>query len=203
VRKHLACDSNENRIRIAWLSFQPDGSISFGLHDKTFISPALKIRQGIWNAYNRRRLKFEIPSDPSALIQIQNPHFTYHPPGLFHLTANKGSAVRQDIFRGAARIAVALDQRSVVPWIKVITALLAQLSSGGIRPDPIDVEEMVMNVPSDQVSACVAVDFVRPECQGQIEHKSCWFVPWHDLALKITLSFTWPSIPMLTWRHDS
>jgi hypothetical protein len=203
LRKHLTCDVNGNRVRIAWLSFQPDGSISFGLQDKTFISPSLKIRQGVWNAYNRHRLKFELPSDPSALVQIRNPHFTYHPPGLFHLKANKGSAASDDIFKGIARIAVALDQQLVVPWIRAVTAPLAQLSGGGIRPDSIDTEELVLDVPSEKNSACVAVDFVKPECQGRIENMSCWCVPWHDVAVKITLSFTLPQVPTLTWRHDS
>jgi hypothetical protein len=204
MRKHIICEAGGRRIRIAWLSFQSDGSISFGLQEKTFVSPKLRIRQGLWNAFNRRRLRFEIPSDPDALTPIRNPHFTYHPPGLFHLKANTDrSSEDEEIFRGVARVAVVLDQETKMPWVKAITGPLCQLPSGGVRSDSIKAEELVLTVPSDRMSMCIAIDFVKPEYAGQIEYLSCWCVPWHDVALRIALSFTFPQIPMLTWRHDS
>jgi hypothetical protein len=53
MRKQLCCDTPSRRIRVGWVSFQPDGSISFGLNDRAYISPKFKTQSMIWNAYNR------------------------------------------------------------------------------------------------------------------------------------------------------
>src|SRR3972149_1021589 len=88
MRKYLVCDVADRRIAIAWLSFQPDNSISFGLNDRTYISPRFRDRIFIWNAYNRICTIYEVPTDPEALEPVERPHFTYHPDVMFHLKSN-------------------------------------------------------------------------------------------------------------------
>lgn len=50
--KHLCCDTPTRRVRIEWVSFQPKGDISVGLHDKTVIAPKFKGQHFVGSAYN-------------------------------------------------------------------------------------------------------------------------------------------------------
>jgi hypothetical protein len=46
-------------LGVGYVSFQADGSISFGLKDKTYVSPDLGARIGLWNAYNQVTIEYE------------------------------------------------------------------------------------------------------------------------------------------------
>jgi hypothetical protein len=203
MRRHVVANFERRKIAVAWLSFQPDGSISFGLQDRTYISPRMRIRSGIWNAYNRQRATFEIESDPSALEPVRNPHFTYHPPGLFHLKANNDrSNADEDIFNAPARVAVAVDQDGEMDWIRAISNPLASIASGGIRHGGETVEELAINIPLPNASVCIAIDFIRPEAVGFADNLSCWTMPWGTEAIRVTASFTTTRIATLAWFHD-
>jgi hypothetical protein len=97
VRKSIVSECKGRRPSIAWLSFQPDGSISFGLNDRAFYSPRLGASVGVFNAYNRVRLEYVVTKDGAGMKPIKNTHFTYHPSIIqFHLTGNGD----EDVFIG-------------------------------------------------------------------------------------------------------
>ena len=73
MRKQIVYGHVGGEAGVAWISFQPDGSISFGLRDKTYISPQLKQRVPVWNVYNRIGIEYIVPSEPGALEPVQNP----------------------------------------------------------------------------------------------------------------------------------
>jgi hypothetical protein len=90
--KHLTCQAPNRFIRLAWLSLPPNGDVSFGLNDKTYISPRFKGRNYVWSAFNRVTAEYEVASDPNTLEPVKNPHFTFHQPGYFHLKSDKDRA---------------------------------------------------------------------------------------------------------------
>jgi hypothetical protein len=69
----------ESEHTIAWLSVQPDNSVSVGLSDRTFISPRFHARQFLWNVDNRVTVEYLVPHDPDELRPVINPHLTFHP----------------------------------------------------------------------------------------------------------------------------
>lgn len=203
MRKQIAASIAGRKVRVGWLSFQPDGSVSFGLTDRTYIAPRLRQRIGIWNAYNRVKIHYELESDPSALDPVQNPHFTYHPPGIFHLKSNADAASEGEaVFEGIARVAIAVDQDTFMPWARAISAPLTSLPTGGNRNDGIPTEEFLVTIPMENASLCMAVDFIREESKSLYENLSCWCVTWNDVTVRTTLSFTYPHIPTLSWFHS-
>src|SRR5262249_17570290 len=126
MRKQICCDTPERRVRIAWVSFQPDGSISFGLNDRTYISPKFRARHFVWNAYNRVRIHYEVPSDQSSLEAVQNPYFTFHPAVWFHLKAD-GPRGDEALFEAIADVALVLQQKSEMPWLRSVSGRVASL----------------------------------------------------------------------------
>ena len=67
LRKNITFNFAGQPKGIAWLSFQPKGSISCGLRDRTYISPRFRDRIGLWNAYNRVEIEYRVPSNPNTL----------------------------------------------------------------------------------------------------------------------------------------
>jgi hypothetical protein len=203
MRKFITAQAGAISRRVAWLSFQPDGSISFGLNDRAFVPRRLRIVQGIWNAYNRRRARFELGMDQAALETVQNPHFTFHPPGLFHLKANEDRVQdEQEVFRGVARVGVAVDQDGEMPWIRAISAPLHRLPEGGVRNDGIVEDEWLFRTTSERNSVSIAVDFIRPEAVGHMDNDSCWSVAWGAVAIRVKAAFTFPRDATLSWMYD-
>lgn len=203
MRKYLVCDAPGRRIAVAWLSFQPDNSISFGLNDRTYISPRFRDRISIWNAYNRVCTIYEVSTDPSALEAVQNPHFTYHPDIMFHLKSND-DLIREDqaIFQGIADVPITLEQDYQMPWIRAVSAPLKTLQMRSARPDGIDSEDLVLSVPDEQNSVRIELDFVKPTATGQLSgYRSQWCIPWGKVAIKIRLAWTYPQIATLAWFH--
>jgi hypothetical protein len=200
LRKQLCCRTSKRLVPTGWISFQPDGSISFGLNDRTYISPRFKARHMIWNVYNRAKIRYEIASEPGALEPITNPHFTYHPIAFFHLKSRETKR-GEALFEGLADLSIMLTQVTRVPWIRAISAPIDQLRGSGRRADAIDVEDLILEIHDERASVCMAVDFVRPTMPEERIHRSCWSIPWQHVGLQITLSFTFPQIPTLSWFH--
>ncbi len=204
MRKSVAAICGGVTKRLAWLSFQPDGAISFGLRDRAFVPKRLRVSQGIWNAYNRKRARFEIGIDSAASDTVMNPHFTFHPPGLLHLKGNEDrSTLGEDIFRAVARVEVAVDQDGELPWIRAVTAPLRSLPAQGSRTDGIMEDEWTLMIPTRECSVCIAIDFIRPTAVGQMDHESCWSVAWGVVALRVKAAFTFPQEATLSWVHDA
>src|SRR5690348_10549406 len=103
MKKQIGCAFRGKTSNIGWLSFQPSGFISVGLNDPAFVAPRANWVAGLFNAYDRvYRAEFMVSPDGAGSDPIRNPHFTYHPPGFFHLRGNGDDAV----FKGVARMDV-------------------------------------------------------------------------------------------------
>jgi len=200
MRKQICCDTPERRVRIAWVSFQPDGSISFGLNDRTYISPKFRARHFVWNAYNRVRIHYEVPSDQSSLEAVQNPYFTFHPAVWFHLKAG-GPRGDEALFEAIADVALVLQQKSEMPWLRSVSGRVASLPTARARSGEMPVDELSINGPSENVSVSMALDFVKPQAGQGMEHMSRWYLRWQNVAIRLSLMFTYPQIATLSWFH--
>jgi hypothetical protein len=193
MRKHIVGDVNGRKFSIAWLSFQPDGSISFGLQDRTYISPRSRARIGLCIA-----IQYVIPSDPNALEPVINPHFTFHPSVHFHLRADRD----EQIFQAIADVQIVLEQDGIMPWIRAVSAPLGQLAYGGRRKDSIDVEEWIVQVGSVEASIRVELDFIKSNCVGGSDDLSRKSFVWHDIGVRVSIAFTYPQVATLSWFHS-
>jgi hypothetical protein len=199
--KQISCQTPSRRINIGWVSFQEDGSISFGLNDRTYISPKFRARIGVWSAYNRVGIRYAIPSDQAALEPVQNPHFSFHPPGQFHLKEH--NAKPDDVlFHGIALVDLTVRQQSRMPWLRAVSAPFSSLRPQRFRSGRAATDEMVMHVPDERLSAWIDLDFVSPETAPRIGNQSTCCVVWRDVALRISLGFTGPRIATLSWFHS-
>jgi hypothetical protein len=209
MRKHLSCEFAGKHANLAWISFQPDGAISFGLHDKTYISPRFEEKIYVWSAYNRKRAQYLVPSTKAGLRSVKNPHFTYHPDkSMFHLKANKD----KPIFEGLTDLPFVLQQQSILPWIRAISRPLHSVLGrvgNRLRQDSINVENWSFAVSSDQVSIGMSLDFVSAELLPILTAKDktspdCLsrYVEWHGVVLYVTAEPLKPQIPTLSWFHE-
>ena len=197
--KRLCCQTPFRRIGLSWVSFQPDGSISYGLSHKTFISPKLKARYFSWNLSKRIRLQDQISTDPTELELVHNPLFTYQPhKHWFHLKANNMTE-GQELFGAIVDMDFTLRQQSQMRWIKAVSAPFAGMPTQDFRSAEGPVEDLVMFVPDEYLSACIELTFEKPSAGELPWDQATWCIVWHSVALRITLSFMGPRIPTLTW----
>jgi len=199
--KSLCCDTPTRRVKIGWLSFQPNGNISFGLNDNTFIAPRSNAVIVLWNAYHRVKTAFEVVSDPTTAEQVVNPHLTWHVPNYFHLT-RRGERSDDASFKGIADVPMMLEQEATVQWIRATSGMVVGLktATGNLR-GRWDTEVLAVQVPSEAVSVQIDVDFVRPDAGQGMGHRSRWFIPWHQVGVRLTMGFTHPHFPTLAWAH--
>ncbi|OAF17862.1 hypothetical protein [Bradyrhizobium neotropicale] len=193
---------------VGWVSFQPDGSISFGLSDRTYVSPRLCVRGYIWNVYNRITTQYVVPSDPSALLPVQNPHFTFHPDVTFHLKSNSDrKAENEAIFDAIVDVGIVLNQQGEMPWIRATSAPIEDLKQpGAIRGSEIDTQDLVFNVPAIVAAASITVeiDFVRPEAiLSEQPSPNSWQYEWQKVGLRIRAGYCAPQIATLSWFHSA
>jgi hypothetical protein len=143
---------------IAWISLQPDGSISVGLADRAFISPRFHARQFVWNAYNRVTVQYLVPHSPNELVAVVNPHLTFHPPVYFHLRANHND----ELFAGIAEVEIMLLQDERVPWIRFASKPVRDIPFAQPPRDPDRTRVVVVPLASADISVGLSIDFVRP-----------------------------------------
>jgi hypothetical protein len=199
--KHLCCDTPTRRARIAWVSFMPGGHISVGLNDKTYVAPRFKGQIFLWNAYNRVRTSYEVPSDPTGCDHVKNPHFTYHPDVWFHLKPSRKKH-GGTLFEAIADVPIMLHQDSWVPWILAVSSPIQKLPSGGKRPGRIVTDELVIQSSTENVSIRIEVDFVKPEhCDVREARGWEWAYAWGKVGLRVRMFLTNPQIATLGWVH--
>ena len=144
MRKLLTINHLGRTVSVGYVSFQPDQSISFGLRDRTYISPRLRERRFLWNAYNRITVKYELQSDPDTLLPVQNPHFTFHPAAMFHLKSNKDRKGKDEaIFEAFNPVSMVLQQQSEMPWSPIDTLTTAS----ELRAPEINTEQLAIDAP--------------------------------------------------------
>jgi hypothetical protein len=202
MQKHLCCDTLTRRIRVGWISFQPKGDISVGLHDKAYIAPQIKAQHFVWSAYSRSRISYVLPSDPSALEQVKNPHFTYHAMRhWFHLKPSKKKH-GDTLFEAIADIPLTLHQDSWMPWIRAVSSPIRRLASGGRRPGRIIVDELTIQSGTEDVSIRIEIDFVTLEyCKEPPSGGWEWAFAWEKVGVRVRLLLTNPQIATLGWFH--
>lgn len=203
--KHIVASYCGKDLRIAWATFQPDGSISFGLRDKTYISPRSRTVHSVWSAYNRVGVQYAIPSNPAALEPVENPHFTFHPPATFHLKSNKDRASRGEaIFQGVALVDIALQQDGEMPWIRAVSRPLDEIPTGGLpRKNGASPEDIRFEIPIivTRASISVEIDFVRDDDVSKNQGGTVWAFSWHGIGLRIKVGFITPQTATLSWFH--
>jgi hypothetical protein len=200
MQKHLCCDTPDRRIRLGWISFQPNGDVSVGLFDKSYIAPQFKGRHFLWNAYNRVRIRYVVPSDPNALEPVKNPHFTYHATSWFHLKPARWQD-GDTLFEGIADVPITLAQDTWMPWIRATSSPMCQLKSGGRREGKIEVEDLAIRSSTEFLSVRIEVDFIRPEHCENSDTGWQWSVAWKNVGIRIRLLITYPQVATLAWFH--
>lgn len=205
MRKQITFTHAGHRKGVAWVSFQPDGSISCGLRDRTYISPRMRARIGISSLYNRVGIEYVVPTDPAALEPVLNPHFTFHPALKFHLKSDKDRASKDEaIFEGIAEVRMVLTQQEEMPWIRATSRPLFELPEAGVpRGDGIANDDLVYSVPVIVVaaSARVELDFIRPTAVRENREHSPWEFIWGEVGLRIKAAWIAPQISTLSWFH--
>jgi hypothetical protein len=200
--KNLTCQTPSRFVRVAWVSFQPNNDISFGLNDKTYISPKFKNRQFGWSAYNRVTAEFEVPSSPSSLEPVKNPHFTYHQPVWFHLKSDKHKARKDEqLFAGICEVPLVLHQQEEMPWIRATTAPLSKLRSAGLSWSKVPNDDLPFMVVSEDISITIAIDFIRPTAVVAPSPNTWSFIAG-AVAIRIVASVSAPQIATLGWFHS-
>jgi hypothetical protein len=175
MRKHLTCQTPSRFVRVAWIALPPNGDVSFGLNDKTYISPRFKNRKFAWSAYNRVTAQFEVSSSPNSLEPVKNPHFTYHQPHWFNLKSDKTKAHKDEqLFAGICEVPLVLPQQEEMPWLRATTAQLNQLRSAGLRWSKVPNDDLPFMVRSEDISIKIAIDFIRPEAAFQTIDANTW-----------------------------
>jgi hypothetical protein len=205
LRKSITFDFAGEPKGIAWLSFQPDGSISCGLRDRTYVSPRFRDRIGLWNAYNRVGIEYLVANTPNALESVDGAHITFHPPLRFHFKGRHDRSQHdEDIFQGIAEVGIMLAQQAEVPWLRMVSKSLSQLpQAGASRPDRIDSEELVFTVPAPMIaaSALIEIDFIRESDIHQDQPGPPWEFRWHEVGLRVRPRIIAPQIATLSWFH--
>lgn len=207
MRKLLTITHLDRSVGVGYVSFQPDHSISFGLRDRTYISPRLRERRFLWNAYNRITVKYEMQSDPDTLLPVQNPHFTFHPAAMFHLKSNKDRRGKDEaIFEAFNPVSMVLQQQSAMPWIRAISNPIDTLTAAGeLRSPGIDTEQLAVNAPvlMPRCSGSMGIDFIRPEDVAPHRSSNVWEYVWGEVGLRIRLGHVAPQIATLSWFHSA
>jgi hypothetical protein len=204
LRKNLNIEHGGRVVAVAWISFQPDGSISFGLRDRTFVLESARIRSNLWNAYNRVGIRYVAPNVTDPLLPVDNPHFTFHPPIQFHLKSNSQlKSQDEEIFSGIADVGITLSQQNEMPWIRATSAPLGQLKQSPSRADGIETEALTVQIPAifNEPSVAVEIDFVRPADVRIGLSGPVWEIVWHDVGVRILVKGVVRQIATLAWFH--
>lgn len=199
--KHITCKTPKRFVRIAWVSLQPNGDISVGLSDRAYVAPRFQSRLFVWNAYNRQTIEFAVPSDPTGLDRVRNPHFTYHPPSWFHLKADRISK-GEALFEAIGDMGIVLAQQTEAPWIRAISSPLRDLRSAGLKWQRVPTGDLPVNVTSEDISIQTAVDFIRPSAVGLDDDLTTWTFVWGSVGIRVRVSLTVPRVATLGWFHS-
>ena len=181
---------------VAWVSFQPGGAISVGLRDRTFISPAFHSRSFLWNVYNRVTTEYLIPHTPDALIQVLNPHLTFHPPIYFHLRQN----AKEELFAGIADVRIMLEMDSEVPWVRFTSGPYESLPTSTGPRLGIPTDSLQLELPGPEFSIGVGVNFVT---RKESNHKCSRLIEHGGLTVEVFAEVRPLQQASLSWYHQS
>jgi hypothetical protein len=156
----------------------------------------------VQNIDNRVTVQYLVSHSPEELRPVTNPHFTFHPPMLFHLKADHDPGMP---FEGVADVALMLDDDTRVPWIRFVSKPVCELVPTKARPGA-----AVISVPveSADVSVGLAVDFVRTgesaSSGGLVDRFLDWgpFLNLGPYRLHVFCEALAAQQPTLAWYHQ-
>lgn len=193
----VAVSNNEERS-VGRVSHQPDGSVSVGLSDKTFVTPQFSNRNFVWNADNRQTLEFLVANNSDSLQLIRNPHLTFHPPNYFHLRENG----KDELWAGIADVAIMLEQDGRVPWVRFVSKQFSELK---LASTPRDLSKTIIRkieIENPDVSVCLAIDFLHKKGVDPPEWVSKNLQgATGGVEIDINAFSTKPQISTLVWFH--
>ena len=137
----------------AWVSLLDDGSVSVGLLDSAFRIPTLASEVEVDGVVHKQTVDLRSAHGDEA---ISNPHFTFHPSAYYHLRAN-GEA---ELFSGILMVDLVVQSEGMLPWIRAISNPVANLKRFQGSPPGRQVEVVRLQLPSEDHSVSVEVDFV-------------------------------------------
>jgi hypothetical protein len=190
------------------LAHEPDGrrgealrGVSVGLTDKTFYCPPFNKRRGVYNAYNQITMQHVVPSmSRKGMVAVHNPHFTFHPPGIFQLKASD-TRKGEFLFRGIARPEITLLNHAEFPWIRAATPPLDKMPSGNLRDQRIEVELLTLESDTENASVGIGIDFVMPGRRATGPYDVQWEFEWGGLPLSIGMQLAQRQRAVLSWFH--
>lgn len=198
---HVCAQSKSRRVKTAWISLQPDGSVSLGLTDKTFVAPEFVGQFNVFSLYNQVEAAFVIREGPLGLKKITAPHFTYHPRMLFHLTGKEGKH-SVEVFKGLNDVEMTVAQYGKLRWIRAISPPMSQMKNYGVRNDSLTSTIQCIPVESEDVSIGIALDFVPPNSGSESAGRNVKFMDHGAIKLRCEIVVLKSQIPTLAWFHS-
>jgi hypothetical protein len=193
----VAAVNNEERA-VGWVSFQPDGSVSVGLSDKTFVTPQFSKQNFVWNANNQQTLEFLVPNNSDSLQLVRNPHLTSHPPNYFHLRENG----KDELWAGIADIAIMLEQDRRIPWVRFVSKQFSELKLASTPRGLAKTTIRKVELENPDASVCLAVDFLHQKGDEPPEWVSKNLQgATGGVKVDINAFATKPQISTLAWLH--
>ncbi|WP_165904841.1 hypothetical protein [Sulfurisoma sediminicola] len=172
-----------------------DGSVSVGLLDKTFQVPALGSQVEIGGVVYRQAIDLKAAH---GNVAISNPHFTFHPAAYYHLRAN-GEA---ELFSGLLMVDLVVQSEGVLPWIRVVSNPVTNLKRFQGAPEGRAIEVIRLQVPSEEHSVSLEVDFVNAETKDAASPKDL-FMDWHGRTIRVRAFHVEAQGATLWWNHSS
>jgi len=191
----------DDRRRIGWIGIQPDGSVSVGLNDRTFIARDSESRQFVWSAFNRRTVQYLVPDEGTPVKGVRNPHLTFHPPGWFQLGVTKGKKP----FQGIGDLQVMLSQDGIVPWVRFVSRSFSRIKSAAEVRNPQRTQSIEIVVTSPECSIGLGVDFLRPDFGAPVhpsEHIHRQIIKCANYNLLVFAEVLPAQRPTLSWYHQ-
>lgn len=178
----------------AWVSLINDGSVSVGLLDRAFRIPALASEVVVDRVVHRQTVDLKSLHGEEA---ISNPHFTFHPSAFYHLRAN-GKA---ELFSGLLMVDLVVQSEGVLPWIRAISSPVTNLKRFKGLPSGQQVEVVRFQLPSENYSVSVEVDFVGPNAREGADPKDL-FLEWGGRTIRVRAFHVEPEKATLWWNHS-
>lgn len=197
IRIPIECDGKLKKF--AFLTFLEDNSISFGFSQKFFASEFITakdpdhifITSNKLNANKNLNLESKLGKE-----KITNPHITFHPPNLVHITANKGA--NRIIYEGIYVLDLddEVEHLGDFNWIQAISDPINSLDPFNEKPSR-KFDILPINAPSGKFSVRLLIDFVKPntlipkgyrnhyieKCGNKTLHIHCNFEPATEAKL--------------------
>lgn len=196
------------QLRVAWVSLQPDGSISVGLHDRALIVRDFQHQSFVWSAFNRETLVFVVPHNPEAMKSVAQPHISFHPPKVingvphgewFHVTDGKGKR----LFEAIAPMELAVYQQGEVPWIRFVSKPVSELAEAkGLRAQGLN-RVIAVPVENSDRSVALSVDFIASGSTNNFAGAEVnEFIDHGKYCLRLAISLIPGQKATLAWIHQ-